>query len=126
MAKLQHRYTGPHTIVKVINPTTYLVGMGDKECAIHATKIKRNPMTNRKSRFYDVPEDIADGVEIRMEIDDEDLCIDGHGEENENEFLLEGDQELPLTEEEFINRMRENENEEEDEVKENEAKEIEE
>ena len=40
-AKLQMRYIGPYTITKVINPTTYLAKIDNKEIRVHASRMKR-------------------------------------------------------------------------------------
>jgi hypothetical protein len=40
-AKLQMKYVGPYIITKVINPTTYLAKIDNKEVRVHASRMKR-------------------------------------------------------------------------------------
>ena len=89
-SKLQARYTGPHKIIRVINPTTYMVKFENgKEHAIHATKLKRDPAQLRKRREYDfqVIEQGQDGEDepLIMEIDEEDNMVVPEGYEEYNE-----------------------------------------
>jgi hypothetical protein len=40
-AKLQMKYVGPYIITKIINPTTYLAKIDNKEIRVHASRMKR-------------------------------------------------------------------------------------
>ena len=40
-SKLQPRYTGPHTIVKSLGETTYVVNLNGKERSIHIDRLKK-------------------------------------------------------------------------------------
>ena len=62
-AKLQMRYIGPYTVTKVINPTTYLARIDNKEIRVHASRMKRVHPSRKDylpifSQFFD--DDISD------------------------------------------------------------------
>jgi hypothetical protein len=70
-AKLSYRYTGPHRVVKVINPVMYLANIDGVERRVHATLMKRD--YSRQSPFMDVDIPFMDEPEEDLLIDDEEL-----------------------------------------------------
>ena len=41
--KLQYRYTGPHQVVRTINPVLYLCAVDGQQVRVHANRMKHNP-----------------------------------------------------------------------------------
>ena len=63
-----------------------------KEQAIHATKIKRDPLKVRKARMFDLlgMELNEEGRQVLMEVDDEDEIVNMGIEEMEGKGILSG------------------------------------
>jgi len=54
-SKLSFRYTGPHTIVKVINPVVYLANVDGKLRTVHASKLKRDAHNDDMVTDLEIP-----------------------------------------------------------------------
>ena len=68
--KLQHRYTGPHMVIEVKNPVIYKCMVNGKERMVHASKMKRDPSSNRPFEVWE--DDIID-LEFNIEREHEDM-----------------------------------------------------
>ena len=56
-AKLQYRYSGPHTVLAVINPVTYRARVDGSIKIIHANRMKRDPRKRTPSISQDTSHD---------------------------------------------------------------------
>ena len=69
--KLQHRYTGPHKIIEVKNPVVYKIMVNGKAKMCHASKMKRDPASNKRFEVYE--DDVYDTLLGDDELEIEDL-----------------------------------------------------
>ena len=68
-AKLQHRYTGPHTVIRQLNPVTYYCDLHGKQRVVHASKMKRGPgKRNVRTAKLLVPLDTPIGKNVQVKL----------------------------------------------------------
>ena len=84
MSKLQYRYTGPHTVLREINPVVFRANVNGAVRIVHTNKMKRavprpkeqgvqQPRAQQRERNRQRPaEDIDMEIDDRVESDDDD------------------------------------------------------
>jgi hypothetical protein len=70
--KLQYRWTGPHEVLEVINPTTYYCLVDGKKRALHVSKMKPNPNKLRTANRLEIH--LPESDPLIVELDEEDDC----------------------------------------------------
>jgi hypothetical protein len=75
-SKLQHRFSGPHEVVKALSPVVYVCMVHGKERCVHINKMKRAPARKNKTTIITVYADEKDEEGHQMEVDDEDLLYE--------------------------------------------------